>query len=665
MAWNAHQAVTDPLHLFDANLLYPHREAMALAGHRMLLGLLFGPVIALTDSPVLAANLAAFAGLALAAWAGRRLALVLGLAPVGAWTCGALYAFHTFQINEVPRADLLYHGFTTLALVELLGYLRHGERRRAWRVALLMLLQGLASNYLLLYGALLLGLVVLAAVVVRPRLAARRMPGLALPAVAAALLFLPVILPHVRSSRTYGFAREAPTGIDLKNYLSTQPTNVVYGAIFGPVRPQQRGPHFVGFLALALCGAALILARRDEGPSDALLRPRDWVPAAAAFAVLLVVLSLGKDIVVFGADLGPGPYRLLHAYVPGFAFIRIPERLAFLAMLFVALLAGYTISRLEQVRALPALLLAALVPLEHLSPIPLQERVPVGREVPEVYRWLATHPVRALAEVPNPGEGLVRRETIEEYFSIWHFRPIVHGYVSYPPLLSAMLRRMALDFPSQASLQAFERVGVDTVVVHRGRKGGRELERYVDAATTAGKLVRAAHFEGRVYDGTADEVYRLAPVKPLVAAPMPGGRRLLDPSWHYAAKAGEPRLAADGDLATSWYVPGELLGDETWEVSFDRPVTISGIVIPLRRESCFPTRLRLEARTAEGSWRRLARLDEPHLMQLVDQLLAHPGWAELGFDLPGREVFGVRLMAAEEATGFDGWAIPEIEIRVP
>src|SRR5687768_9021198 len=212
MAWNAHQVFRDPLHLFDANILHPHREAMTLAGHRILPGILVAPVIALTGNPILAYNVVLALAYLLAAMAGRRLAAMLGIDPIGAWTAGALYAFNTYQVNEAPRADLLFHGFTALALGELVRFLKTGEPRRAWHVAGLMVLQGLASTYLLLYGALVLTVVAMGALVARPRWIAPRLARLVLPALAAAIVFLPLVLPHWRSSRTYGFARDAPEG---------------------------------------------------------------------------------------------------------------------------------------------------------------------------------------------------------------------------------------------------------------------------------------------------------------------------------------------------------------------------------------------------------------------------------------------------------------------
>src|SRR4051812_19179305 len=349
VAWNVHQAFRHPLALFDANVLYPHRRALAFTDHRLLPSLAVAPVVWATGNPVLATNVAIALVSVLAALGGRRLATVLGLPPIAAWAAGALYAFHTYQVNEAPRLNIIAHGFIPFALAELVLYLRTGERRRAFRTAGFMLLQGLSSNYHLLYGVLVLGLVLLGALVARPRAMAARLPALALAGGLAALAFSPIAIPYLRASREQGYARELGPGIGLEHYLSTSPTNLAYGALGTEVRLQQRGPHFVGFLALGLALLALALWIRDRGRADdaGAVPARVWVPAAAALAVLLVLLSLGPEVTAGGHRLGPGPYRILYRWVPGFQLVRIPERLGLLAMLFVALLAARGISRLE------------------------------------------------------------------------------------------------------------------------------------------------------------------------------------------------------------------------------------------------------------------------------------------------------------------------------
>ena len=661
VAWNVHQIVRRPAHLFDANILHPVDDSLALTDHRLLPSLLVAPVVWVTGNAVLAYNLSLAAALMLAALGGRHLAKALGIGTAGAWAAGALYAFHTYQINETPRLNIVFHGFIPFALAELLRYLKTGERTHAWRLAGLCLLQALSSNYHLLYAALVLGLVALAWTAARPRETLARLPPLLLAAALAALAFAPIAWPYLRISRTHALSRDLPPGIDLRHYVSTAPTNVFYGPIGGPVRLQQRAAHFVGFVSLALAAFALATSRRHESDANAALLPsRVWVPAAGMLALLFVALSLGRDVAIFGHEMGPGPYRLLYYGLPGFQLVRIPERLALLAMLFVALLVGRALSRLEA-RGLRtvALVLAALVPLEHLSPLPAVERVPVGGDVPPVYPWLATAPVRAIAEVPVHGEGLVRKETLEAYYSTYHWRPVIHGYTAYPLLVTKVLRRMAAEFPSDVALQAFDRVGVDTVVVHTDRAEER-LKAAVGNATAAGRLERLAAFAH-----PATDVYRVHAGPTTNAAPFPRGRRVRETGWRYRTKVGEPEPAADGDPATAWRVPRALNGDEFYEIRFDRPLPVSGVVLRLNRDSAFPTRLRVGGLDLQGRWTELARLDDAHWLQLLDGVLAHPGPGALGFDLGGRTLAGVILQPGEGGQSFEGWSIPEIEVLTP
>lgn len=671
---NARQFFAAPSRVLDGPAFFPYARTIAFTDHRLLPSLLVAPVLWATGNAVLAYNAALLLACLLAAMAARHLALTLGIDALGAWAAGALYAFNTYQVNEGPRLNIVFHGFLPLALACLVRYLRDGRRRDAAGVGLFMLLQAWSSNYHLLYGTLFVGLVTLGALVARPGVVVRRLPLLAVAGPAAAALYAPVALVYVGLSAGHGYSRGLPAGVDLVHFVTTTPTNLLYGALGTTPRLIERGPHFVGFVSLALAGLAVAAAARRRGDA--------WVWAALALAVLCVSFALGP----------PGPYRLLYEYVPGFRLVRYPERFGLPAMLFVGLLAGRGLALVRGAgRPRIALVLAALVPLEHVSPLVTHARVPAGGRIPAVYEWLREHPARAAIDLPYAGDAQPRAETLKMLFAAHHGTRIVNGTGAFQPLLTRWLMRVSTTFPSEASLQALQRVGVDTVILHGGQslEGGiegvvpsdlpdrasrvarllkaAELDVYdrIPAALADGRLVRLARFDGpgaRLFDSTADEVYRLQALAPLPAAPFPGGRRLRRASWTYRTKLGDPAPAADGDLGTSFVVRQALKGDEFFEIGFDRPEAVSGIVLPVLRDTQLPSRFRILVRSTEGQWREAARLDAAHVLQVVDALLREPRETALGFALSGEPITGVRLAIEEGGASFLGWNLPEVEV---
>ena len=57
VAWVAHQATHDPLHLFDANIFYPERDTLAYSEPLIPQAVMGAPMLALGASPALAYNL--------------------------------------------------------------------------------------------------------------------------------------------------------------------------------------------------------------------------------------------------------------------------------------------------------------------------------------------------------------------------------------------------------------------------------------------------------------------------------------------------------------------------------------------------------------------------------------------------------------------------------
>jgi hypothetical protein len=684
------QVVSDPTRLLDAGFLHPQPNALTLTDHRMLPSLAVAPVLWVSQNPVLAYNVALLIAYLTAAFGGRSLARTLGLGRVAAGFAGALFAFHTYAINEAPRLNIVSHGFVAFALGSLVEWLRTGHSRARWTFAFFLLLQGYCANYHLLYGVLLSALVLLVTGIVQPRLVMSRLPGLIVPGFVAVLVFLPLLVPYLHTLGGLEMARSRPRGIDLLHYFSTSPSNWIWGAIGPKARLQQQGPHFIGFVAAGLALAGAFLAVRRYGRAA---EQRPWVLVTVSMVAVLVMLSLGDRFTVAGSDLGAGPYGFLYDFVPGFKLVRIPERLGLFVMLGIGLLGGVAIDHLaEKGRATAAFGLAGVAVLEHFSPLSLTTDVPRPAELPAVYRWLSQKEREPLAEVPVRGEALIRQETVEMFFATFHRHPEPLGYTAYPTLLSKVVRRALLEFPSEATLTVLSKIGVRRVIVHEGREVAPDLrnqiwnfgppnreQRFLEAvadsrldvvrnsanAAIAGRLAEEAHFgpwKAGSFSGGGERVYRFDQPGATIAAPRPTGDLIEHSRLRLRTKDGDAVPAFDGRLDTSYRLERPLRGDEFIEVRFDRALAISGVEVVLKHESAWPTRFRIAVLREDGGWAEAARWDGPHLVQLVEGLLKDPRVGTIGFSLSGEPVRGVSLLPLPGGTSSAGWNLPEMRI---
>jgi len=664
-AENGRRLFSEPWALFSAGVAYPHANAALFEAHRLLLALLAAPLVALTGNPILAVNLLGLLAYAFNAWAGRRLALYLGISPVAAFSAGAVFAFNTYAVLEQPRLNIILIGFIPLALVETLRFARSGASRHAWRMAALWLAQAYAENYWAIYGGFLIAIVFGVAILTdreNRSAVASRLRSVMGPALVAGLAFLPIFVAFRRMDDIYDYRREAPYSMDLSHFLATQNGNWLYGKIGPDARPQQQGAHFVGFGVLLLSLVAIQSVLRGEK------KERAAVLAAAALTTGLVLLSAGRTVRLFGHELMPGPYGWLFDHTSLFERTRIPERFGLLAMLPLSLLAARGIDLLTRGRRNLALLLAAFLPLEHAQRFPWTESLPVGRDIPPVYAWLRDSDAHAVIEAPIHGEGLVRMESVDMYFQLFHHKPIVAAYVSFPPLLTRILRQAAEDLPEPSALHTLSITGVDTVVYHQD---GASLPPSWAEAEAQGRLIRRGSFARNAFwlrPQGLDIVFSIPPpsVNPPARNPAFSLARIRSPIWRYRSSSGRAALAGDDDPDTQWAFEDSIHGGESIEIGFGgETIHVAALALPLTRKEFLPTRFRVETRDGEGEWHPFSSYGPAERDQLVADLLRTPGRAVL--TLTGDEVAAtaIRLVASPGARSFDGWRLSEIEVLAP
>jgi hypothetical protein len=496
-AWDGHQLLNDPLHLFDANIFHPYPRTLAYS--ELLLGnaLLALPVTTITGNPVFGYNVALLLSFFLSGFGAYLLVLRLAQSHGAGLVAGTIFAFSAYRMTNLAQAQLLITQWIPLALVALYGLMRRGSVRSVVIFSLFFCLQALSS----FYYAILLALAVAGFVAweIGVWIVARIVPGrstagsspptplrrppfryLVLAALLCGLLILPFALPYFRVQRELGFERSLadnePFSASLRQYAMVPPNSLLYAGWLPSDDTPIAGGYpvdalFPGLVAVLLATWGLIRGRGT----------RRW------FFLLLTVaaftLSLGPRLY-----LAPGqpaglqvslPYAWLYAVVPGFKALRAPVRFDVLVTLSLAVLAGYGLAALSarqepgrsrhRVQTVLPLLLVGLVVLESLVwPAARAQTVPVGEAVPQIYRWLAEQPSGPVLELPmafTPGGPQLEYQ----YFSTYHWQTTPDGYSGFIPPNHGQIVYEMERFPSERSVSLLQALGVRYAVIHGNR----------------------------------------------------------------------------------------------------------------------------------------------------------------------------------------------------
>jgi hypothetical protein len=465
IGWVGHAMLHDPLHLFDANVFYPH--PLSLAFSDSLLG--YGPA-AFFGSGTIAA-LVRYNLLFLWAWSlcfagAYLLARELGLGRLAGGAAGIAFAYAPYRVTEAGHLHVISSGGIALALFLLLRGYRRGSGRlvlagwlvSAWQVSLGFTL-GLQYSYLIA----ILALLALACWwrAGRPALPRRLVIVTCVGMAIFGVVAIYQARPYLKVSSEYPTAKR--TLKEVKTY-SSGPAALVSASsenrIWGPVTSAARAdvhsknedvffPGLVIF-ALALIGLVAGLYTRR-------------LRAGLALGILACsILAMGLGLTGAGY-----PYRLLFDHAPGWDGVRVPGRVFTTATLFYALLAGAGAQWLiggiggwgerKSLRGLPSLLGVTLL-------IGL-----LGEGAGHLNHPVVPQPARAEIGLPGPLLDLPTdgpADRVWQYFSTNGFYKVPIGNSTFDIPRVDDLRGGMSGFPDKASVEKLRYYGIRTVVLH-------------------------------------------------------------------------------------------------------------------------------------------------------------------------------------------------------
>ena len=351
--WDFHQTFHDLLHLFNANIFFPHQDTLAFGENEYGIALLFFPLFAIGLRPLTVYSIATLAGFAFSGYGAFRLARTMSGSYGVATVAGIAFAFVPYRFFKVPHLHYMFAVWIPLVLESLVLFARERSWRRAGWLGCAFLMNALTCITWFILTLIPLGLtgVVL---LVQYRCARDKAfwlrGGLAL--ALASLFMLSFFWPYYKVSRAFGFVRNAQETTMYSalpgDFLVAGDQNKLWAGPGAEAPRNSETALFPGFLPVLFALAALLLGAPGRWlarvyartlPSGSLKRgPLILLDVLAVLSMIVALLTL--DYGVFAPTLFG--VRLFKARTPANALI--------VCALLISLRCGMTYLLLPRIR---------------------------------------------------------------------------------------------------------------------------------------------------------------------------------------------------------------------------------------------------------------------------------------------------------------------------
>ncbi len=515
LAWDGHALLTDPAHLFDANIFFPLKDTLAYSEHLLGTALPMLPILLISGEPVLAYNVAFLVSFMLSGFSLYLLALRYTGNRLAAFLAGLAFAFAPYRLSLIGHLSLLTVQWLPLTLLYLDAFLQptlspppapplsqlwerggvRGGVRALALFAFFFICQATTSWHLAVFAAFVVALYVIGNWLSRratfswPTLA-----GLGASALVVALVMVPLTLPYLRVLPELHKSRPWDTIVTFAaaptDYLAAYPANLVFGQLTAHFRTRpgfvEEHTLFPGLLASVLTVFSLSFLGKKGGlhpAQDKAGGTRSIVGILWVILILSISLTFGPLLHLGGWGVTiPMPYHLLTGLTPTLSLIRVPPRWMVVGLFAMSLLLGFSLAnifawarRRRWGHGLALLLGLGLLAEGYAAPVPLAQ-VGSMAQLPEVYGWLARDgDDYAILEMPLYSAPQPEYpETRRLYASTVHWKKLVNGYSGFTPSRQPELAQWLAGFPDQravATLQELGGQGVRYLIVHSLEQG--------------------------------------------------------------------------------------------------------------------------------------------------------------------------------------------------
>ena len=484
VSWVAHALTTDPAAVYQANIFYPHRNALAFSEANLVAGALGAPVWLMTENPHATHNSVVLFGFVVAAAGAYYLARYLTGSRAAAAVAAILFAFCPFTFARTAHIQLLLTGGLPFCLLAFHRLVDRPTVGRAAALGVALWLQALACAYYGIFAGLTVGFGALFFAATRGLWRSRDYwIGIALAAFVSIALTVPFFLPYLDVQRETGFARtlEESYSADLGAWLASSAWAHRWWLPW--IEPFDE-VLFPGMLAIGL--GVFGAWKGWLGPG------RETAVFYAATALVAVWLSFGPDA---------GLYTVLYHTIPVFSFLRAPARIGILVALCLTVLSAIGLAHLLKHRRRPAAVAAAvgMLAIADLMQAPLTALRDAEPPSP-VYQTLTIQPSGPVVEFPYFYRRTdFPRHAVYMLNSTTHWMPLVNGYSDHIPQDFRDHVVPLSSFPTRESFFILGKIGARYVVFHLDMYDRRSRERVIERIAEYGSYLRPLVKEGDVW----------------------------------------------------------------------------------------------------------------------------------------------------------------------
>lgn len=503
VAWVGHALLTDPAHLFDANIFYPHKDTLAYTEANIGGGLLGLPAYAMTHNPYAAHNSAVLLAFILSVVGAYFLAKYLTGSRPAAAVAAILFAFCPFIYARTAHIQLLMTAGLPFSLLAFHRLVDDPQPGRAVTLGLVLFATALACGYYGVFAALVVGFGTVFYLVSRRYWKNRDFyVAIACAAAISLILIAPVFAPFLRLQELPRPFRALDEAVEYSANWAAYLAAAGWGNSWLKFAAQRAtGTHwqevlFPGIVALSLAAAGVAWWARTGRRAA-----RAGTPIVARASETLLFYGLVGTLAAW-LSFGPSAwlYALFYRVVPTFSLLRAPARFGILVTLAVVVFAAVGLAgmlhgrRRAPVIASGVCLLAVL----ELNPAPLPYReVP---KLPSPYVLLAGLPDGPVAEFPFFYRRIdFHRHSVYMLTSTAHWKPLVNGYSDFIP---DDFRQMVIplsSFPTDEAFRILRKRRTRYVVFHADYYDHRSREKVKERLAQFERCLRPLAVEGDVW----------------------------------------------------------------------------------------------------------------------------------------------------------------------